>query len=52
MSQPALSQHLAKLRREGVLGARREQRRKFYFIADRRVVRLLEILAESPQVKA
>lgn len=47
VSQPALSQHLSKLRREGVLGSRREQRQIFYFIANPHVIRVLGVLAES-----
>lgn len=47
VSQPALSQHLSKLRREGVLGSRREQRQIFYFIANPHVIRVLGVLAEA-----
>lgn len=47
VSQPALSQHLSKLRREGVLGSRREQRQIYYFIANPHVIRVLGVLAEA-----
>jgi len=46
VSQPALSQHLSKLRQEGVLGARREQRQIFYYISNTQVIRLLGTAAE------
>ncbi|MFM9890042.1 MAG: ArsR/SmtB family transcription factor [Rickettsiales bacterium] len=46
VSQPALSQHLSKLRREGILGARREQRQIFYYIANPHVIRVLGVTAE------
>lgn len=46
VSQPALSQHLAKLRREGILGARREQRQIFYYINNPHVIRVLGVLNE------
>lgn len=46
VSQPALSQHLSKLRREGVLGARREQRQIFYYINNPHVIRVLGVVAE------
>lgn len=50
VSQPALSQHLSKLRREGVLAARRDQRQIFYYIANPHVIRVLGVVAEmSPQ---
>lgn len=47
VSQPALSQHLSKLRREGVLGSRREKREIFYFIANPHVIRVLGVMAEA-----
>ena len=46
VSQPALSQHLSKLRREGVLGARREQRQIFYYINNPHVIRVLGVVTE------
>lgn len=44
VSQPALSQHLSKLRREGILGARREQRQIYYYISNPQVPPLVEML--------
>lgn len=49
ISQPALSQHLSKLRGEGVLGARREQRQIFYYISNSNVIRLLGVASEMSQ---
>jgi DNA-binding transcriptional ArsR family regulator len=46
VSQPALSQHLSKLRREGILGARREQRQIFYYINNPHVIRVLGVVGE------
>ena len=46
VSQPALSQHLSKLRREGILGARREQRQIFYYLNNPHVIRVLGVVAE------
>jgi DNA-binding transcriptional ArsR family regulator len=43
ISQPALSQHLSKLRMEGLLGARRDQRQIYYYIGNPTVKQLLEI---------
>lgn len=47
VSQPALSQHLAKLRHAGIVGSRREQRQIFYFISNPRVIRHLGLLREQ-----
>ena len=52
VSQPALSQHLGKLRREGIVGARREQRQIFYYISNPHVLRLLGIAAEMASVSS
>lgn len=49
VSQPALSQHLSKLRREGILGARREQRQIFYYLTNPHVIRVLGVVAEVAQ---
>lgn len=49
ISQPALSQHLSKLRREGILGARREQRQIFYYLANPHIIRVLGVVAEVAQ---
>lgn len=46
LSQSALSQHLARLREEGIVGYRREAQTIFYHIADDRAARLLELLHE------
>ena len=46
VSQPALSQHLSKLRREGILGARREQRQIFYYLTNPHVIRVLGVVGE------
>lgn len=43
VSQPALSQHLSKLRKAGVLQARRAQREIFYSIKDANILRLLGV---------
>ena len=44
LSQSALSQHLAKMREEGLLATRREAQTVFYRIADPNVERLLSLL--------
>lgn len=49
VSQPALSQHLSKLRKEGILGARRDQRQIFYYINSSHVIRLLGVADEMAQ---
>ena len=41
LSQPALSQHLAKLREDGLVAARRDAQQVFYRLADPRVTALL-----------
>jgi ArsR family transcriptional regulator len=46
LSQPALSQHLARLRQEGVLETRREGQQIFYSIRDPRITRMLPFLEE------
>lgn len=46
VSQPALSQHLSKLRREGILGARRQQREIYYFLNNTQVIRVLGVVGE------
>jgi DNA-binding transcriptional ArsR family regulator len=46
LSQSALSQHLAKFREAGIVSTRREAQSIYYSIADTRVARLLEVLAE------
>ena len=44
LSQSAMSQHLAKMREEGLLATRREAQTVFYRIADPNVARLLALL--------
>ena len=44
LSQSALSQHLAKLRDEGIVAFRREAQAVFYHIADDKAARLLGVL--------
>ena len=46
VSQPALSQHLSKLRREGMLGARRQQRQIYYYLSNSHVIRVLGVAGE------
>jgi ArsR family transcriptional regulator len=46
LSQSALSQHLAKLRREGLVATRREAQTIYYRITDERVSRLVVTLYE------
>src|SRR5215469_13967480 len=46
LSQSALSQHLAKLRRDGLVLFRRESQTLHYRLADPRVVRVLGVLEE------
>lgn len=44
LSQSALSQHLARLREDGVVTFRREAQTMFYQIADAKAARLLGLL--------
>ena len=44
LSQSALSQHLAKMREDGLLATRREAQTVFYRIADPNAARLLKLL--------
>ena len=46
LSQSALSQHLAKLREQGLVATRRQGQTIFYRLADRRVTRLIGVLHE------
>lgn len=46
LSQSALSQHLAKMRKEGLLATRREAQTVFYRIADPNAERLLKLLKD------
>lgn len=44
LSQSALSQHLAKLRAEGLVKTRREAQTIYYSLADERISRLIDTL--------
>ena len=46
LSQPALSQHLALLREDGLLATRREAQTVFYRLADPKAARLLALLRD------
>lgn len=46
LSQSALSQHLARLRDEGLVGARRDGTTVFYRITDPAVLKVIAVLAE------
>lgn len=46
LSQSALSQHLAKMREDGLLATRREAQTVFYRIADPNAARLLALLKD------
>jgi ArsR family transcriptional regulator len=46
LSQSALSQHLALLRTEGIVAARRERQAVFYRLDDPAAMRVIETLAE------
>lgn len=46
LSQSALSQHLARLREDGIVATRREAQTVFYRIADKNVARLLALLKD------
>lgn len=46
LSQPALSQHLALLREDGVVATRREAQAVFYRIAEPKVARILAVLRD------
>ena len=45
LSQSALSQHLAKLREEGLVATRREAQTIFYRLSDPKAARVIETLA-------
>ena len=46
LSQSALSQHLAKLRADGLVEFRRASQTLHYRVADQRALRLLQVLKE------
>lgn len=47
ISQPILSQHLAKMRAENLVDCRREGQKQLYLISDPRVLKLLKTLKEQ-----
>lgn len=51
LSQSALSQHLARLRRDGIVNTRREAQTIYYSIKDAASVKLLECLSNLYAVK-
>lgn len=46
LSQSALSQHLARLRRDGLVGTRREAQTIYYFLNDRATKMILKCLCD------
>ena len=44
LSQPALSQHLARMKKEGLIDARKEGRSIFYSIKDLKIKRLIQAM--------
>ncbi|MBN8542818.1 MAG: winged helix-turn-helix transcriptional regulator [Alphaproteobacteria bacterium] len=46
VSQPALSQHLSKLRRAGIVSFRRDRRQIYYTINDPSVLSLLKVMVD------
>lgn len=44
LSQSALSQHLAKLRKEGLVKTRKESQTVFYALADKNVIEIINVL--------
>lgn len=46
LSQSALSQHLARLREDGLVATRREAQTIYYSVADDKVLRLVRLLFE------
>ena len=46
LSQSALSQHLAKLREEGLVATRRDGQTIYYRLADAKAARIIEVLHE------
>jgi len=46
LSQSAFSQHLAKLREDGLIAARRDSQNIYYHISDGRIMMLMSALAE------
>lgn len=46
LSQSALSQHLARLREEGLVATRRDAQTIYYRVADEKVLRIVKLLFE------
>ncbi|MFZ4126194.1 MAG: ArsR/SmtB family transcription factor [Rickettsiales bacterium] len=46
VSQPALSQHLSKLRRAGIVSFRRDRRQIYYAINDQSVLNVLKVMVD------
>jgi ArsR family transcriptional regulator, virulence genes transcriptional regulator len=46
LSQSALSQHLARLREEGLVATRRDAQTIYYRVADEKVLRVVRLLFE------
>ena len=47
VSQPALSQHLSKLRRAGMVAFRRDRRQIYYFLSNPNLVHVLKAMIEA-----
>ncbi len=47
IAQTSMSQHLAKLKKEGIVDFRREHRMLYYFVADPAVLQIMSILYEK-----
>lgn len=47
VSQPALSQHLSKLRKEGIVGFRRDQRQIYYYLKNPHILRIIGVVDEA-----
>ncbi|GAB6052928.1 metalloregulator ArsR/SmtB family transcription factor [Magnetospira thiophila] len=54
LTQSALSQHLARLRKDGIVRTRRDSQRIYYSLTDPNVTRMLETLSDlyCPEVAA
>jgi DNA-binding transcriptional ArsR family regulator len=47
VSQPALSQHLSKLRQEGIVDCRRDQRQIYYYLKNPHAMRIVSAASEA-----
>jgi ArsR family transcriptional regulator len=52
VSQPALSQHLSKLHRAGMVGFRRDRRQIYYFLSNPHLVNVLKVMVEALPARA